>query len=348
MPPPNLFEQFPPILYLTSCKFVRVDNQSTTGILEEFQTELVKGWQRLPNKQFFFILLGCWLALFQFLGNSTFGYLDTHSLLKWIYVLGTAKSGETEMDDNQMMIAPLVVLGLFYWKRKELLSQPMEMWAPGLALVALGLFFHIIGYRVQQPRISIVALFTGIYGLMGLAWGPKFLRASFFPFFLFIFCVPFGTLSEKITVPLRHVAVSIVVYIAHIVPGMSVIQNGNQLIDPKGHFEYEVAAACGGIRSLIMTVMLAIVFGFVVFKVMWKRLLLIALAAPLAIAGNVLRLLIVIAAAKIGGQKFGTSVHDNTITSLLPYVPAMLALFWIGSWLEKKALAQEPTGELPA
>src|SRR5262249_11003112 len=157
-------------------KFVRVENQSTTGILEEFQSELVDGWRKLPNKQFFFILLLGWLALFQFLGNSTFGYLDTHSLLNWIYQIGTSKSGETETDDHQMIIAPLVVLGLFWWKRKELLRQPMEIWAPALGLVALGLVFHIAGYRLQQPRISIVALFTGIYGLMGLTWGPKFLR----------------------------------------------------------------------------------------------------------------------------------------------------------------------------
>jgi exosortase len=191
-----------------------------------------------------------------------------------------------------------------------------------------------------------VAMFIGIYGLMGLAWGPKFLRASFFPFFLFIFCVPFGTLAEFITVPLRHVAVSIVVFIAHVVH-MDVIRQGNELIDPKGNFKYEVAAACGGIRSLIMTVMLAIVFGFVVFKAAWKRLLLIVLAVPLAIAGNVLRLLIVIIAAKFGGQQVGTSVHDNAVFSLLPYVPAILALFWLGGLLEKK-LPETSTTEVPA
>ena len=323
-----------------------MDNQSTTGILEEFQTELVDGWRQLPNKTFFFVLLGAWLALFQFLGNSTFGYLDTSSLLKWIYLLGMAHSGDGETDDNQMMLAPLIVIGLFWWKRKELLRQPMTMWTPGLVLVGLGLFFHIAGYRLQQPRISIVALFTGIYGLMGLAWGPKFLRASFFPFFLFIFCVPLGTLAEFITVPLRYVAVSIVVFICHLAHS-DVIRQGTELIDPKGHFQYEVAAACGGIRSLIMTGMLAIVFGFVVFKAAWKRLVLILMAAPLAIAGNVLRLLIVIIAGKIGGQDVGMSVHDNMVMSLLPYVPAILTLFWLGGLMEKK-VPETPLTEVPA
>jgi hypothetical protein len=139
-----------------------VDDQSTIGILDEFQTDLVAGWRQLPNKGFFFFLLAAWLALFAFLGNSTFGFLDTPSLLKWMFLLGSAKSAEGETDDNQMLIAPLIVIGLFWWKRKELLAQPIQTWWPGLLLVGLGLLFHVVGYRVQQPRVSIVALFTGI------------------------------------------------------------------------------------------------------------------------------------------------------------------------------------------
>jgi exosortase len=314
-----------------------VNNQSTIGILDEFQTDLMDGWRRLPNKRFFFVLLGAWLVLFQFLGNSTFGFLDTPSLLKWLYIMGMADSPEGEMDDHQMLLAPLIVLGLFWWKRKELLAQPMKTWSPGLLLVALGLMFHIVGYRVQQPRISIIALFTGIYGLMGLAWGPKFLRASFFPFFLFIFCVPFGTLGQYVTVPLRLVAIHVVEFIANSILRIGVIRQGTQLMDPVHHYQYEVAAACGGLRSLVMTGMLAVVFGWVVFKSMWKRLLLIALAVPLAIAGNVLRLLIIIIAARFfGGQSAGASVHDNTLFMLIPYVPAIFVLLWLGDLLEKK------------
>jgi exosortase len=332
-----------------------VDEQSTTGILDEFQGELVEAWRQLPNKGFFFFLLAAWLLLFQFLGNSTFGYMDTPSLLNWIYMLGSAKSGEGETDDNQMLIAPLIVIGLFWWKRKELLKQPMSMWWQGLLLVGLGLLLHIVGYRVQQPRISIVAMFTGIYGLMGMAWGPKFLRASIFPFFLFIFCVPFGTLSEFITVPLRHIVARIVEDLTRWAPHwmhLQIIRQGTQLIDPDGNFQYEVAAACGGIRSLIMTTMLAIVFGFTVFRSAWKRILLIALAVPLAVAGNVLRLLVVMVASKWVSRGFGMWLHDNAITSLLPYVPAVLVLLWLGNLLERKknppAEMTTPTPEVPA
>ena len=52
---------------------------------------------------------------------------------------------------------------------------------------------HIVGYVIQQPRVSVAALFLGIYGLMGLTWGPEFLRKTFFPCFLFVFCVPMSS-----------------------------------------------------------------------------------------------------------------------------------------------------------
>ena len=39
---------------------------------------------RLPDKPLFLALLGTWLLFFQFLGNSTLGYVDTHSLYAWM------------------------------------------------------------------------------------------------------------------------------------------------------------------------------------------------------------------------------------------------------------------------
>ena len=50
-----------------------------------FADELRAYWRGLPNKTVFFPLLAAWLALFHFLGNATFGYTNTPSLLRWMY-----------------------------------------------------------------------------------------------------------------------------------------------------------------------------------------------------------------------------------------------------------------------
>jgi exosortase/archaeosortase family protein len=107
---------------------------------------------------------------------------------------------------------------------------------------------------------------------------------------------------------------------------------GNLLIDPTGRYQYEIAAACSGIRSLIATLALAVVLAFVYQRKPWQRLVLIASTFPLAVLGNLVRMLTIVIAAEIGGQEWGSYVHDGGplgIFSLLPYVPAFIGLLWL-------------------
>jgi exosortase len=297
----------------------------------DFWQDTVDCWQRLPNKIFFFVLLVAWLALFQFLGNSVLGYIHTPSLFSWMY---QSYNGTNEAaDDTQGKFIPFLVIALFWWKRHELLTSQMQLWWPGLLIVIFGMVIHILAYVVQVPHVSIVALFLGIYGLMGLAWGREWLSKSFFPFFLFAFSVPLGTHATFITFPLRMLVTWLVEIISHLF-GINIIREGTQLYDPSGSFQYDVAPACSGIHSLIAIFLLGTVYGFFTFRAAWKRLLLMALGFPLAVLGNLVRLLMVIAAAEIGGQKWGDFVHDSSIFSLVPYVPAFLGLLLVGRWLE--------------
>jgi exosortase len=201
----------------------------------------------------------------------------------------------------------------------------------------LGLALHILGYVIQEPRLSIVALFTGIYGLMGLAWGPAWLRNGLFPFFLFIFSVPAGVVLEPVTFPLRILVSELVEWVAHTVLGIGVLQMGTQLFDPLGAYQYDVAAACSGIHSLVAIFLFATVCGFMMFRSPWKRLFMMALAIPFAIFGNLLRMLLIVIAAEIGGQQWGNRVHESVIISLLPYIPVFLGLLLVGWWLGKKS-----------
>jgi exosortase/archaeosortase family protein len=71
------------------------------------------------------------------------------------------------------------------------------------------------------------------------------------------------------------------------------------------------------------------------------------LAGPFAVLGNMLRLLAIIVAAEMGGQEWGNYVHEGGpfgIISLLPYVPGIVGLLWVGRWLEKRE-AQNKSAE---
>jgi exosortase len=326
---------------------VSTSSQTIQLPTDSLADEMRACWRTLPNKGLFFGLLAVWLLLFQFLGNSSFGYIPSPSLFKWMYVSYNRES--IVADDGHGNLIPFLVLGLLWWKRKELLSQPLKSWWPALLLVGLGLLAHVVGFIVQQQRLSIVGLFVGLYGLMGVVWGPLWLRASFFPFFLFAFMVPLGSLTEPVTFPLRIMVSWIVEHLFNGLLGISVIRQGTELLNALGTYKYEVAAACSGMRSLISIFLVAVSYAFLVFQSPWKRLAMIAASLPLAVVGNVVRLGTIVAAGELRGQSAGNFVHEDPIISLLPYIPAFIGLMYIGRWLEKAGPVKAgATGEVKA
>lgn len=282
---------------------------------------------QLPDKGIFALLLGLWLGLFHFLGNSTLGYVDTASLFGWMDY-----AYSNRVDDEHGYLIPLLVLVLLWWNKDELAVTPKRVWWPGLILLGCALALHVAGFQVQQARISIVAFFAGIYALMGVVWGPQWLRATFFPWFLFAFSVPLGSLSDTFSQPLRVISTDITVLIANLGLGVEVIQKGTSVLDPDGKFSYEVAAACSGLRSLTAILALSFVCAFLWFKSWWRRGVMVFMAFPLAVASNVVRLTSIIVAADIFGQDAGNFVHDNAVLGLIPYLPALAGLFFLG-WL---------------
>jgi len=313
-----------------------------TDRTQQVLAEITACWGRLPNKALFLVLTGAWLLLLSFLGNSTFGYILTkswllsRSLLFWMYNAYTAPLSE----DGHGLLMPLVVAYLFYVRRDYVLGAKLRLWWPGLLILAAACLLHVLGYLVQQQRLSILALLGGLYGIMGTCWGPNFLRRSFFPFWLLLFLVPLGSLADPLSVPLR-VFVAEVVRVVFSIAGIDVMREGTQLYSPD-RYQYEIAAACSGLRSLIATFALATIYGFTFFRKPWKQWLLVASAVPLAVLGNVFRMLAIVLAAEWFGQKVGGQVHESTFWSLLPYVPAILGLIFLGRWIGEDDMAPPP------
>lgn len=313
------------------------------SLLDELRTEFPRVWREIPDKWLFLVLLAAWLSVFHVVGNPTFGYHNTPSLLGWMY--GTYVVPNS--DDGHGLLIPFVVLGLLWWKREELSSVPKGVWLFGLVLLTGCVALHLTGYLIQQPRVSIVAMLTGIWVLAAIVWGWPLGRAMLFPMVLLVFCVPIGTLADPLTVPLRQLSTDIAVGISRGVLGIPVLQKGVLITDPQGRYHYEVAAACSGIRSLITLFAVNTIYAFLTFKAPWKRLVVIAFALPLALLGNVIRLVGIIVAAEAFGQTAGQVAHDWF--GFVTFALALLALAAAGRWLrDPDGPAASPTEPLLA
>jgi exosortase len=288
-------------------------------------------WRLLPNKLLIFSLAAAWVALFVFFGNSTLGYVHSPSLFAWLMDIYTSPDSE----DQYGLIMPFVVLGLFWWKRQELVAEPasLRLWWPGLMLFAFGLCLHLVGYLVQQTQLSAVAFLTGLYGLTGLAWGWRWLKTSFFPYFLLGFCIPSSNLLVGLTFKLRLLVAYLVSGVAHLGLSPDLVREGTQLFDAQRTFAYEVAPACSGIHSFVALLALLTVYGFVAFQTPWRRAAMMLAALPLAVFGNVVRLCFTIGVAEMFGQNAGKMVE--TKFGFVTFAVALGCAYLLAGCLEK-------------
>lgn len=329
------------------------------GIVEEFASEFSRRWRELPNKGLFLGLLTAWMLLFMQLGVSTFGYMNTASLPQWMLNVYLGKNADgTTSDDVHGVLVPLLVLGLLWWKRKDLLAIPPRTWWPGLLGLGLALLLHLAGYMVQQPRVSIVAMFAGIYSLIGLAWGPRWMLRTFFPFVLFAFCIPLSTLpffNDRITFPLRMLSASIIEVVAQLGLAPDLVREGTQLRYAGARHEWavDIAPACSGIRGLTALGLMTVTYGMVTFREPWKRLVMILSAFPLAVLNNVARICIAVVVGRFFGEEKLKQVEQDAgfFTFLLIAIPMVLFTGWLlgDRWKPKPAdqASTVPVKEMP-
>ena len=308
------------------------------GLLEELRA----CWTLLPDKLMFGVLLAGWVLLFQFYGCGSAVAAQDHSLFAWMW----QKWSDPSNDASHAKLIPFVTIYLLWARRERLARAGAAVWWPGLVVVAAALTLHVIGFVVQQPRFSMVALFAGGWGLVGLVWGWEALKLAFFPFFIFGFCVPVGgTFSLALTLRLRILAAEATRLVTQNLLGVDVVRTGTTLMDPQLKWHCEVAAECSGIRSFVALLAISTIVSVLTMKKLWKRAVIISLTVPLSLVCNIFRLTTIILAAKAFQQSGQSEQAIRFVDSWFGYVTYAVA---IGLLLfAGRLLKERPSADLP-
>lgn len=259
------------------------------------------------------------IVVFQFFGNGSRGYIDTSSLFYWWGFQWFNPGSETEHGP--------MILGLSLWlfwrnlnqrsggrgqtsgdrdqRASELGFNPRSAAA---AAAVFGLVLHGLGYAVEQARISIVALLVFAWGVLALAGGRRWGRAAAFPLAFLVFAIPFNAL-DSIGFYLRLWVIDAVHGLAPLI-GIEVIRNGTQLFSPDGTYQYDVAAACSGVRSLMALMALSLLTAYLHLQSGWRRAAVFLLCFPLTYVGNVVRIGAIVIAGEWFGQGAGEWLHE--------------------------------------
>jgi len=224
------------------------------------------------------------------------------------------------------ILVTALVLYLVWGELQKLKSRPLSSNSWGFAILIPALLMHMLDTGVHSQLLSGIALFLSLPGLALLFLGTERTKAILFPLSTLILTLPIPlAFTESIHLALRHIATKSVAWLLKLL-GVPVFSTGTSLEVEGGSLM--VADACSGFATLYAAITIAILTAYFCNS-MRQRILLLIIAAPLAIAVNIMRvLLLTLLVNWFGLDVLATSAHE--ISGLLTFMIALPIIFFLG------------------
>ena len=117
--------------------------------------------------------------------------------------------------------------------------------------------------------------------------------------------------------------------------GVEFMREGVYLFTPSGSVQFQVADICSGLKSLYIITFFAAVYGFIIHKSALRIFLLLLLSAPLAVAANVFRIVILCLIAHFLGQET-TAGFIHEVPGLVLFYIIVIFMMWLGDTIVSK------------
>lgn len=196
---------------------------------------------------------------------------------------------------NHGLLIPLLT-AYFIWDRWDHLREvPIEhpAWSTlaGWVLLVVSMFVNLAGAVGAMPSLSHMSLIGTLAALVLLLLGGRLFVQLLFPLvFLSLMIPPPSQVHQAVTVPLQQLTSTLSARILNVLH-LYVYQQGNVLHFGKG-MQLTVAEACSGMRSLTGLVAIGMCLARLVLHRLGPRVTLVVLSVPVAIACNVLRVVV--------------------------------------------------------
>jgi len=266
-------------------------------------------------------IIGFLFLMFHLLGNTV---ENVHSRSAFVWMV--ARWGDRisfGADYSHGYLIPFVSLGIIWYKRKEFFEAEKQVDNRGLAVIVLALLLHWVGAKMQQTRISLLSLIMLIWGIPFYFYGLQVAKLLIFPCSYLIFCVPLNFL-DSLSFPLQRLATSI----SHgLLTGLGIEcqKIGTKLIGE--NFQLNVEAPCSSLRSLLAMTALTVVYAYFTQPTLIKKWLLFFFSIPLAVAGNIGRIISIALVSIVTGQRMGTGLYHDWSGYVLFTVAISLMVF---------------------
>ena len=238
-----------------------------------------------------------------------------------------------EEDMSFAWYVPLFSLYVIWTERRRIVASLGAPSVAGLVATFPFLALGFLGARGLQVRFEILA-FAGL--LVTVPWaffGRETAKRMLFPAGFLLFCIPLATFLDVITVHLRLLASSTAYAVLRGV-GADVVRQGTAIGAADGSFAIDVAEPCSGLRSIFA--LMALTAGYAYFnQPTWlRRGILFASSVPLAILGNVMRILTICLVAQYCSKDFATGFYHD-YSGYVVFIVAILLMVAVGEALNR-------------
>jgi exosortase len=218
------------------------------------------------------------------------------SLIAWMRPL-LATFTLAAIDDRYthiLLIIP-VALALIVQRWRERGYNP-QFWAGGAGLLLLSLFLAVGGWKTGgSSEIRLAIEMTGLVvwwiGSFLLCFGRSALASFRFPLFFLFAAVPIPSiLLDQIVAGLQQASILAAQFL-FLVFRVPVFRDGTILTIPG--LDIDVTPECSSIRSSLMLLVTTMVLAQLLLNKTWRQLLAVAIAIPLSVAKNGLRIFVI-------------------------------------------------------
>lgn len=223
------------------------------------------------------------------------------------------------------------------WRDRERLSGAVASPQPFVLVLTLGgglvwLLAYFVDVSVVQQLAFVGILITGIWTLLG----TRLVRSVAFPLGFLVMAVPMGEGLVPHLVELTADTTEALVRAS----GIPVYREGTYLTLPTGH--WSVVEACSGVRYLIASFTLGLVYAYLTYQSRWRRVVFVLVALLLPIGANSLRAYGIVMIGHLSGMELAVGV-DHLIYGWVFFGFVMFLLFWVGSfWREDEQAVASP------
>jgi exosortase len=279
--------------------------------------------------------------------NLIFSILAAISLTIWWKALITtfALALRDDQYTHILLILPVSAALIFVdWKSPEpstgmSLSIGSGLLVAAALVIVLARFGAVPLHPDEQLSVSMLALVVWWTGAFIFSFGTHAFRRAVFPlcFLLWIVPIPQFLLNPIVRVLQDGSVASAHLFLAAV--GVPVAEDGTHLTIPG--LTVEVARECSSIRSSLMLVVTTMVLAQMLLRSAWRKTVVIALAIPLSVAKNGLRIFVLAMLATRVDRSFltGRLHHQGGIIYFLIALAVIFLLIWVARRGEEKPRA---------